>query len=131
MSADTIVATALSSVPKAVAAGVVDMGTGMLLAVKTTESHPQAVLDMVAAGSKELFEGDMSLAIESAFKKIRGDGSTEHYFSEILVNSKNLIHFFGRLASSPNYVITVVTRADANLGLVVTKCRDIVNKEIV
>ena len=42
MSADTAVASALSTVPKAVAAGVVDMETGMLLAIKTTESHPQA-----------------------------------------------------------------------------------------
>ena len=131
MSADTIVATALANVPKAVAAGVVDMGTGMLLAVKTTESHPQSVLDMVAAGTKELFEGDMSLAIEETFKKIRGDASNDHYFNEMLVNSTNLIHFFGRLASEPNCVLAIVCRASANLGLVVTKARGIVNSETV
>jgi hypothetical protein len=131
MSADSIVATGLSSVPKALAAGVVDMGTGMLLAIKTTDSHPQAVLDMVAAGTKELFEGDMVLTIEQTFKKIRGDNTPEHYFHEILVNSKNLIHYFGRLTSSPNLVIVLVCRGDANLGLVVAKARDIVHNETV
>jgi hypothetical protein len=131
MSADTTVASALANVPKAVAAGVVDMGTGMLLAVKTTESHPQAVLDMVAAGTKELFEGDVSLAIEDTFKQIRGDTLKEHYFHEMLVNSKNLIHYFGRMASAPSCVLAIVCRADANLGLVVAKSRDIINRETV
>ncbi len=131
MSADSICSTALDTVPKAVAAGVVDMGTGMLLAVKTTESHPQAVLDMVAAGTKELYEGEMSMTIESTFKKVRGETDNDHYFQEIMVNSKNLIHYFSRLASSPNVVMTVICRADANLGLVVTKAREIATSETI
>jgi len=131
MSADSIVSSGLADVPKAVAAGVVDMATGMLLAVKTTESHPQAVLDMVAAGSAELFEGDSSMSIENAFKKIRGDTQEGHYFQEILVNSANLIHFFGRLKSDPGLVVAIVCRGDANLGLVVTKARQIIASETV
>lgn len=131
MSADTAVASALSRVPKAVATGIVDMGTGMLLAIKTTESHPQAVLDMVAAGTKELFEGDVALAIEDTFKQIRGDTAKEHYFYEMLVNSKNLIHYFGRMASAPTCVLAVVCRADANLGLVIAKAREVINGETI
>jgi hypothetical protein len=131
MSAESIVATGLSNVPKALAAGVVDMGTGMLLAVKTTDSHPQAVLDMVAAGTKELFEGDMALSIEDTFKKIRGDGSHDHYFHEILVNSKNLIHYFSRLKSTPSCVVVFVCRGDASLGLVIAKAREIVTNETI
>ena len=125
MSADSIVANALANVPKAVAAGVVDIGTGMLLAVKTTESHPQTVLDLVAAGTKELFEGDSTLNIENTFKKSRGDTEKNHYFQEIIINSKNLIHVFSRLASSQSIVMVVITRIDANLGSVVMKSREI------
>jgi hypothetical protein len=125
------VANALSNVPKAVAAGVTDMGTGMLLAVKTVDSHPQAVLDMLAAATKDLYEGDMVTNIEQTFKKVRGDTSSEHYFQEIIVNSKNLIHVFARLKSSQNVIMTVVCRADANLGLVVTKAREISASESV
>jgi len=131
MSADTAVASALSNVPKAVAAGIVDMETGMLLAIKTTESHPQAVLEMVAAGTKELFEGDVSLSIESAFKQLRGDASDERYFYEMLVSSKNLIHYFGRLAANAGIVLVVICRADANLGLVVSKSRELIKNETV
>ncbi len=131
MSVDTIVSSTLSEVPKAVAAGVVDMETGMLLGTKTTDSHPQAVLDMLAAATKELFEGDMIMNIEDTFKKARGDTSSEHYFQEVIVNSKNLIHVFSRLASAPHIVVTVVCRINANLGLVVTKFRQIITTDTV
>ncbi len=131
MSVDTICKSLLDDVPKALAAGIVDMETGMLLGVKTTDSHPQSVMDMLAAGTKELFEGDMSMMIDKTFKKSRGDKATEPYFHEILVNSKNLIHMFVRLPSSPNIVAAVVCRIDANLGLVVTKARSIVRSDSV
>lgn len=125
MSADSIVARALAEVPKAVAAGITDMGTGMLLAYKTVDSHPQSILDLLAAATKDLYEGDAVMNIEKTFKKLRGDTSTEHYFQEIIVNSKNLIHVFARLKSNQGIVLTVVTRADANLGLVVSKSREV------
>jgi len=131
MSADNIVAKALAEVPKALAAGITDMGTGMLLSYKTVESHPQAVLDMLAAATKDLFEGDMVMSIESTFKKTRGDSSSDHYFQEIIVNSKNLIHVFSRLKSNQAIVLTVVCRIDANLGLVVTKAREVVAGAVV
>jgi hypothetical protein len=125
MSAETIVAKALAEVPKAVAAGITDMGTGMLLAYKTVDSHPQGVLDLLAAATKDLYEGDSVMNIEKTFKKVRGDNSTDHYFQEIIVNSKNLIHVFARLKSNQAMVLTVVTRAEANLGLVVAKSREV------
>lgn len=131
MSADSMCKALLNEVPKALAAGLVDMDTGMLLAVKTTDSHPQEVMDMLAAGTKEMFEGDMSMMIDKTFKKSRGDGSSEPYFKEIIVNSKNLIHLFMRLPAMPNVVAAAVCRIDANLGLVVTKGRSIVKRETV
>jgi len=131
MSADSMCKALLNDVPKALAAGLVDMETGMLLAVKTTDSHPQEVMDMLAAATKELFEGDMSMMVDKTFKKSRGDSNTDPYFKEIIVNSKNLIHMFIRIPAMPNVVATVVCRIDANLGLVVTKGRSIVKTETV
>ncbi|MCF6301280.1 MAG: hypothetical protein L3J52_09220 [Proteobacteria bacterium] len=131
MSVDSICKSLLNDVPKALAAGVVDMETGMLLGVKTTDSHPTDIMDMLAAGTKELFEGDMSMMIDKVFKKSRGDKSEEPYFKEIIINSKNLIHLFIRLPSSPNVVATVVCRIDANLGLVVTKGRSITRNDTI
>lgn len=125
MSAESIVKSLVSDVPKAVAAGVVDMGTGMLLHVHTVESHPQEVLDLVAAATKDLFEGDNVTIIENTFKKIRGVESDERYFNEIVVTSTNLLHIFARIKASPSVVAIIVCRVDANLGSALMKTRSI------
>lgn len=129
MSVETIVNAAIANVPKAVAAGIVDMGTGLLLGVKTVDSHPQSVLDMLAAATQDMFEGPSVVSIENAFKSIRGDKNDEHYFKEVIVTSKNLIHVFSRLKSNPQVVISVVCDQSANLGMVLMKLREIANND--
>lgn len=131
MSVETILAKTMKEVPKAVAAGIVDMATGMLLGVKTVDSHPQEVLDLVAAATKDLFEGDNVTAIEDTFKRVRGVESTERYFKEIIVTSTNLLHVFARIKSMPQMVVVVVCRADANLGLALMKVRAIATSETI
>ena len=103
----------------------------MLLNVKTIDSHPQEALDLVAAATKDLYEGDNVTAIEQIFKRIRGVRSEEHYFQQILVMSTNLIHFFGRMEKDPSTVLVAVCRMDANLGLVLAKGRAITKEEAV
>ncbi|MGR9105808.1 MAG: hypothetical protein ACU843_02655 [Gammaproteobacteria bacterium] len=131
MSAESIVNDSLNNVPKAVAAGIVDMGTGMLLGVKTVDEHPQGVLDMLAAATQELYEGDSAMSIEKIFKRTRGDGNSEPYFREIIINSKNLIHVFSRLMTNPKIALTVVCQGSANLGMVVMKVRELAQKGVV
>jgi hypothetical protein len=125
MSSDAVVDALISTVPKALAAGVVDMGSGMLLAVRTVESHPQSVLDMVAAATKDLYEGDQVLNIERTFKKLRADPYEGRYFREIIVTSKNLLHIFARLRKQENIVVVVVSRIDADLGLALARTREV------
>ena len=129
MSVETILTKSMSEIPKAVAAGVVDMSTGMLLGVKTIDSHPQEVLDLVAAATKDLFEGDNVTNIEDTFKRVRGVETSERYFKEILVMSTNLLHIFARLKRFDSAVIVVVCRADANIGLALMKMRGIASAE--
>jgi hypothetical protein len=131
MSVDTIISKTMQEVPKAVAVGVVDMSTGMLLGVRTVDSHPQEVLDLVAAATKDLFEGGNVTAIEELFKRSRGVTTQERYFKEIVVLSANLIHVFARLRSMPSVVAVVVCRADANLGLVLMKTRMVCGAETI
>lgn len=131
MSVDTILVQTMKDVPKAVAVGIVDMATGMLLGVKTVDSHPHEVLDLVAAATKDLFEGDNVTAIEETFKRVRGVDTNERYFQEIIVTSTNLLHVFARVKSMPQMVMVVVCRADANLGLVVMKTRAIASSETI
>lgn len=131
MSVDTILTKTMKEVPKAVAAGVVDMSTGMLLGVKTVDSHPQEVLDLVSAATKDLFEGDNVTSIENTFKRMRGVQTNERYFKEIIVMSTNLVHIFARLKSMPSVVLVVVARSDMNLGLGLMKTRSISSSDTI
>lgn len=131
MSVESILTKTMNDVPKSVAAGVVDMTTGMLLGVKTVDSHPQEVLDLVAAATKDLFEGDNVTQIEDTFKRIRGVETTERYFKEIIVMSTNLVHVFARIKQAQSSVLVVVCRADTNLGLALMKTRSIAHSETV
>ncbi|MDG5977740.1 pas sensor protein [Hydrogenophaga taeniospiralis CCUG 15921] len=121
---DQQLATASAGIPECVAAGYVDIQSGMLLAIKTVDSHPSEVIDLVAAATGDLFAGSNVTAIEQMFNKSRGLASSDHhYFQEIIVNSDNLIHVFMRGKRYSNYVAVFVCRRSANLGMVLTKAR--------
>jgi predicted regulator of Ras-like GTPase activity (Roadblock/LC7/MglB family) len=124
MSLDKALQEAVKSVPEAVAAGMVDVDSGMLLGVKTVDSHPNEVLDILAAATADLFQGSNVVTIENLFKKMRGskDGA-KHYFQEFIVNSANLVHVFCRSTENESVVFTVVCRASTNLGMALTKAR--------
>lgn len=100
------------------------MTTGMLLAVRTVDSHPSEVLDLVSAATADLFQGSNVVAIEQLFKQSRGmPNDDRHYFKEILVLSENLIHVFLRGKKEPNHALVLVTRGSANIGMVIVKSR--------
>ena len=124
MSFENALNQAASTVPECVAAGYVDISSGMLLAIKTVDSHPQQVIDLLAAATADMFAGPNVSMIERLFKKARGlqdDGF--HYFQEVIVNSENLIHVFLRGKINPDYVVVFVCRKTANLGMALTKAR--------
>ena len=125
MSLDATLARLIASIPECVAGGYVDIGSGMLLAVKTVDSHPQEVIELVAAATADLFAGQNITMIEKLFKKARGVAADDqhHYFQEIVVNSDNLIHVFLRGKRFPDYVAVFVCRKTANLGMALTKAR--------
>lgn len=124
MSFEKVLAEVQSSVPECVAIGYVDAASGMLLGIKTVDSHPREVIDLVAAATADLFNGPNVSMIERLFKKSRGlsdDG--HHYFQELIVNSDNLIHVFIRGKKVADYIAVFVCRRTANLGMVLTKAR--------
>jgi len=124
MALDTTLAKAQQSIPECVAAGYVDMSTGMLLGVKTVDSHPQEVLDLVAAATADLFQGQSVTSIEKLFRKSRGQPENGfHYFREIIVFSENLLHVFLRSKRKSDQAVVFVCRANANVGMVLTKSR--------
>jgi hypothetical protein len=114
---------ATAAIPECLAAGYIDLASGMLLGIKSVDSQPTEVVELLAAATSDLFQGPNVKMIESIFKKARGladDG--HHYFQEIIINSDNLIHIFIR-GKNEEQVACFVCRKSANLGMVLTKSR--------
>ncbi|MDD2776296.1 MAG: hypothetical protein PHU06_10095 [Gallionella sp.] len=123
MSLDQALQTAASNVPECLAAGYIDLASGMLLGIKSVDSQPSEVIDLLAAATSDLFQGPNVRMIESIFKKARGltdDG--HHYFQEIIINSDNLLHVFLR-GKNEEQVACFVCRRSVNLGMALTKAR--------
>ncbi|SNY61928.1 hypothetical protein [Paractinoplanes atraurantiacus] len=117
-------------VPECIASGLVDMSTGMLLAVDTLDDHPSEVLDLLAAATFDLFQGRNVTMIEDIWKARRGvPNDDHHYFQEILVHSDNLVHVFLRSPVSQDIVAVVVCRRSANTGMLLAQAR-IVMKQL-
>ncbi|MDD4963831.1 MAG: hypothetical protein PHI11_07940 [Gallionella sp.] len=122
-SLDQALQTAASAVPECLAAGYIDLASGMLLGIKSVDSQPSEVIDLLAAATSDLFQGPNVRMIESIFKKARGltdDG--HHYFQEIIINSDNLLHVFLR-GKNEEQVACFVCRRSVNLGMALTKAR--------
>lgn len=124
MSLDNAISSAVKEIPECVAGGYVDMSTGMLLGVKTVESHPQEVLDLVSAATADMFQGKNVVAIENMFKKNRGlEQDDHHYFQEMIVFSDNLLHIFQRCKKNSDHAVVWVCGKAANIGMALAKAR--------
>jgi hypothetical protein len=114
----------MNQIPECVAAGYVDMATGTPLSVKTVDSNPQEVSDLVSAVTADLFQGADVSAVEDMFKTACGaKDEGRHYFQEIVVFSDNLLHMFLRCKKNDNHVLVFVSRKSANVGMVIAKSR--------
>ena len=115
--------TAIASIPECLAAGYIDLSSGMLLGIKSVDSQPTEVVELLAAATADLYQGANVRLIETIFKKARGlKDDNHHYFQEFIVNSDNLIHIFLR-GKNEEQVACFVCRKSANLGMALTKAR--------
>jgi len=115
--------TAIASIPECLAAGYIDLSSAMLLGIKSVDSQPAEVVELLAAATADLYQGPNVRLIETIFKKARGlKDDNHHYFQEFIVNSDNLIHIFLR-GKNQEQVACFVCRKSANLGMALTKSR--------
>lgn len=118
---------ALRTVPKAMAAGLLNLETRKLIDLKTTSSHPTEVFGHIAAASHDLYEGPNVRYVEEVFRRSRGEqDADQRYFQEILMFSTNLVHYLCRLPKRQHLVFGVATSVHVNVGLVLVKAREAV-----
>jgi len=124
MSLDSALADAMKSVPDCIASAYIDMDAGVLLASQTVDQQPQDFLDIVAAATSDIFQGENIVAIEDHFKGERGDDDKDRpYFKEYLVFSDEHMHAFLRTKKYPNHIIAYVCRNSGNVGMILLKSR--------
>jgi predicted regulator of Ras-like GTPase activity (Roadblock/LC7/MglB family) len=109
-------------VPECIGSGLVDMSTGMLLAVDTLDDHPGEVLDLLAAATFDLFQGRNVVMIEDIFKARDGVRDDRHHFQEILAHGDTLVHVFLR-SRNQDMVAVVICNRTANTGMLLAQAR--------
>ena len=89
MQLESTIQKVIRDIPECVAAGYVDMATGMLLAVRTIDSHPREVLDLVAAATADLFQGSTVTAIETvSYTHLRAHETVLDLVCRLLLENK-------------------------------------------
>ena len=107
----------VSNVEGAVAAGVVDLDTGMLLGIFNSANYTQTLNEIVAGATMDMFRGSNVGRVEQMVRTHRGipeDGA--HYFEEVHVTSKNNYHFMKTIKGG-KAVMVLITKRNTNIGM--------------
>ncbi|MBI4751952.1 MAG: hypothetical protein HY774_25990 [Acidobacteria bacterium] len=107
----------VTKVDGAVACGVVDLETGMLLGIYNIAQYTQTLNEIVAAATMDLFRGANIGRVEQLVRAHRGQPENgEHYFQEIHVTSNHNYHFAKTLKGG-RAVVMLVTKKTTNIGM--------------
>lgn len=107
----------VNKVDGAVACGVVDLDTGMLLGIHNSAQYTQTLNEVVAAATMDMFRGPNIGRVEQMVRQHRGtpeDGA--HYFEEIHVTSAHNFHFAKTIKNGKS-VLMLVTKKTTNIGM--------------
>ena len=107
----------VEGVDGAVACGVVDLDTGMLLGIHNSSQYTQTLNEVVAAATMDVFRGPNVSKIEQMVRSHRGvpeDGG--HYFDEIHITSAHNFHF-AKSIKAGKAVVMLVTKKTTNVGM--------------
>lgn len=114
---DDVLKQVVTKVDGAIACGVVDLDSGMLLGIHNSASYTQSLNELVAGATMDMFRGPNISRIEQAVRAHRGEAEDgAHYFDEIHVSSKHNFHF-AKAVKDGRYVVMMVTKKTTNLGM--------------
>lgn len=115
-SVNQVCAGVVDDLSDALACGVIDLNTGMLMGVHHTVSYfTQSYLDAVAAAAVDMFRGKNVQRVEKLMSKHRGE-EIRDAFEEIFISSPAVFHFM-KLIREKSVVVVLVTRKSTNQGM--------------
>jgi hypothetical protein len=121
MDVDALALAAFEGVPGARLAGVIDMLTGLYLALEAGSCDPQEA-DLLAASVREMFAGEPAAGLRRSFAQA-GDRQD---VQEVIVLGEKAVFMFARVRSAEDAALAVACGRDVNLGIILTKTRELV-----
>lgn len=121
MSIESALASAIETIPDCVAAGYVDMETGMLLGIDAADRESSDALENLALSVANLFQSRGTKGFEELLRTAQIDETEHPGFGEIAVFSNDRLHIFLRTTEYPDHVVCYICRDSANVGLALTK----------
>ncbi|HRC86496.1 MAG TPA: hypothetical protein PK413_12880 [Thermoanaerobaculia bacterium] len=106
----------VDSTPDAVAANVVDLGSGMMLGGFFLSNFTSDHFEAVSAAATALYRGRETLRVEDLVKAQRGDTSNEHYMEDVQFSTRGLLHFVMKVPSK-EAILCLVIRKPGNVGM--------------
>ncbi|MEK6235806.1 MAG: hypothetical protein N2C14_13945 [Planctomycetales bacterium] len=106
----------VEDVSDALACGVVDLNTGMLMGVHHTVPYfTQAYLDAVAGAAVDMFRGKNVRRVEELLSKQRGTDIKDS-FEEVFISSPMVYHFMSQVPGK-EAVTVLITKKTTNQGM--------------
>jgi hypothetical protein len=113
---ETLCSSVVRAVDGALGCAVVDLSSGLLLAVHHSVPYfTQTYLDAVAAGAVDLFRGRGISNVEELLSSVRGE-EVKNTITEIQMTTPGTLHFMAIVPKKPNALAVLITDTKANLG---------------
>ncbi len=114
---NSIMVDMVNKVGDSLGCAVVDLNSGLLLAVSHNVPYfTQSYLDAVAAAAVDMFRGNTVSTVEDLLSSQRGDSKT-HLIKEIQMTTEKTYHFMVVIPDKPNALVVLITGKKANLGM--------------
>jgi predicted regulator of Ras-like GTPase activity (Roadblock/LC7/MglB family) len=120
MEVDALLTAALAAIPRAQVAALIDLPSGMFLAVLPQPDNT-AALDLFAASVKEIYAGELADALQLAPVKAAPHASP--HINVFVISGDDVLQVMVRMQAQPNLVLAVCCPAAANIGMSLVKAR--------
>jgi hypothetical protein len=121
MEADALLSAALTAIPKVQVAALIDLPSGMFVAVQP-EPDDTTRLDLFAATVKEMYDGELAEGLRAPLLGAQ-DAASPQRVNVFVVSGEDVLHVLVRLQAQPHLVLAVTCPASSNIGMSLVKAR--------
>jgi hypothetical protein len=122
MEVDALLTAALTAIPRAQVAALIDLPSGMFLAAQPQPDNT-AALDLFAASVKEVYAGELADALQVVPVKSTANSHGATRINVMVISGDDTLQVMVRMQAQPNLVLAISCPASANIGMSLVKAR--------